>query len=47
MCHGDTTIEIVNKELGGVTGFGTEHYCTNWEALKNWVTEQQKKTTIV
>jgi hypothetical protein len=43
MCHGDTTIEIVDKDLRGVTGFGTQHQCKNWEDLKEWVIEQQEK----
>jgi hypothetical protein len=46
MCHGDTTIEIVDEDLGGVTGFGTEHHCKNWEELKEWVVERQKKDAL-
>jgi len=46
MCYGDTTFEIVNKELGGVSGFGTQHHCTNWEALKGWVSELVNKNPI-
>ncbi|KAG9241329.1 hypothetical protein BJ878DRAFT_234454 [Calycina marina] len=40
MCHGDTSIETVNKELGGVSGFGTVHQCTDWNALREWVSQQ-------
>jgi hypothetical protein len=46
MCHGDTTMEIVDEDLGGVTGFGTEHHCKNWDELKEWVLERQKKDAI-
>jgi hypothetical protein len=36
MCRPDLTIEIKNEELGGVTGFGTEHECRDWEQLQLW-----------
>jgi hypothetical protein len=41
MCQPDTTVEIKNKEIGGVTGFGTEHRCRNWNELIEWTTEWQ------
>ncbi|KAF6825887.1 hypothetical protein CPLU01_09977 [Colletotrichum plurivorum] len=37
MCKPDLTIEIANKTLGGVTGFGTEHQCINWQQLMDWM----------
>ncbi|KAF6822081.1 hypothetical protein CMUS01_11219 [Colletotrichum musicola] len=37
MCKPDLTIEVANKTLGGVTGFGTEHQCIRWEDLMDWV----------
>ncbi|KAF4867812.1 Oxidase ustYa [Colletotrichum siamense] len=37
MCKPDLTIEIANTTLNGVTGFGTEHQCINWEELMNWI----------
>ncbi|KAG4026281.1 hypothetical protein MFRU_042g00100 [Monilinia fructicola] len=40
MCCGDTSIEKVDSELKGVTGWGTEHMCTNWEELQEWVEER-------
>ena len=36
MCEPDTTIEIKNEEMGGVTGFGTEHQCKDWTQLMQW-----------
>ncbi|ATZ47631.1 hypothetical protein BCIN_02g08890 [Botrytis cinerea B05.10] len=42
MCCGDSTIERVDPELKGVTGWGTEHVCTNWEELQEWVGERQR-----
>ncbi|KAF7912147.1 uncharacterized protein EAF01_001168 [Botrytis porri] len=42
MCCGDSSIERVNSELKGVTGWGTEHMCTNWEELQEWVGERQR-----
>ena len=39
MCQADTTVETKNDELGGVTGFGTEHRCVDWEVLIGWVSQ--------
>lgn len=39
MCTPDLTVETKNKELGGVTGFGTEHECKDWGQLLSWVSE--------
>ncbi|KAL9052843.1 MAG: hypothetical protein Q9162_005142 [Coniocarpon cinnabarinum] len=39
MCKADTTIEVKNETLGGVTGFGTEHRCVQWDVLMNWVSD--------
>ena len=39
MCQPDTTIEVVNKTLGGVTGFGTEHRCRDWRQLVEWTSQ--------
>lgn len=36
MCNPDLTVEVSNKELGGVTGFGTVHRCVNWGSLMTW-----------
>ncbi|KAG9235074.1 hypothetical protein BJ875DRAFT_399930 [Amylocarpus encephaloides] len=43
MCHADTTIELVDKEIKGVRGFRTPHQCKNWEQLKQWTTEHASK----
>jgi hypothetical protein len=36
MCRPDLTIEVKDEELGGVTGFGTEHQCRDWQQLLLW-----------
>lgn len=41
MCQPDTTVEVKDKEIGGVTGFGTEHKCRNWIELIVWTTKWQ------
>ena len=41
ICQPDTTVEIKDKEIGGVTGFGTEHQCRDWDQLVSWTTEWQ------
>jgi hypothetical protein len=35
-CTPDLTVEVAGKS-GGVTGFGSEHQCTDWEGLIEWV----------
>ncbi|KAH8651549.1 hypothetical protein BGZ60DRAFT_388156 [Tricladium varicosporioides] len=42
MCHADTNIEPVIEEKGGVIGFGSTHFCRNYEALKEQVAERQR-----
>ena len=37
MCQADTTVEIVDETAGGVTGFGTQHQCKNWDELIGWL----------
>ncbi|KAI0199448.1 hypothetical protein F4808DRAFT_432518 [Astrocystis sublimbata] len=41
MCSGDVTLEVVDADIGGVHGFGTEHVCVDWEELKQWTSRQQ------
>ena len=41
MCHGDTTLEVVDEKINGVHGFRVEHQCKDWEQLKGWTSEQQ------
>ena len=36
MCHADTTVEVVDRASRGVTGYGVEHQCRNFEQLKKW-----------
>lgn len=38
MCNPDLAIEVKDLEKGGVSGFGTEHQCRNWNQLNAWVT---------
>jgi hypothetical protein len=33
------TLEVASRELDGVTGFGTEHMCVDWEELVGWTKE--------
>lgn len=42
MCHGDTTLEVVDEAINGVHGFRVEHQCKDWEQLKDWTSEQQR-----
>ncbi|KAF1963934.1 hypothetical protein BU23DRAFT_494794, partial [Bimuria novae-zelandiae CBS 107.79] len=37
MCNADLTVETKDTELGGVTGFGTEHRCVDWQGLLEWI----------
>jgi len=39
MCQPDLTVELVDEDVGGVTGFGTEHVCKNWNQLNEWVAQ--------
>ena len=41
ICKPDTTVEVKNEELGGVTGFGTKHQCRDWDQLVSWTREWQ------
>ena len=40
MCNADTTLEEMGMDhqgaLGSVNGWGTEHVCKDWEAMKDW-----------
>jgi hypothetical protein len=36
MCRPDTTVEVRDEEIKGVTGFGTEHQCSNFDELLKW-----------
>lgn len=37
MCRPDLTVEVGNETLMGVTGFGTEHQCVDWNQLMSWM----------
>ncbi|KAI8944220.1 hypothetical protein F4801DRAFT_585663 [Xylaria longipes] len=41
MCSGDITLEVVDPDIDGVHGFGTEHVCVDWEQLTQWTSRQQ------
>ncbi|KAK2036300.1 hypothetical protein LZ31DRAFT_452088, partial [Colletotrichum somersetense] len=39
MCQPDLTVEVANPQNGGVTGFGGERQCQNWNDLLKWTKE--------
>ena len=41
MCQPDTTVEVKDEVIGGVTGFGTEHKCRDWDQLIAWTSKWQ------
>ena len=45
MCRPDLTVEVKNEELGGVTGFGTEHECIDWKQLLDWMSQWEASKT--
>jgi len=42
MCQPDLTVEVKDEELGGVTGFGTEHQCVDWPQLLDWMKQYER-----
>ncbi|KAK7182249.1 hypothetical protein DPSP01_006967 [Paraphaeosphaeria sporulosa] len=46
MCQADTTLEVVDEKINGVHGFRTMHQCRDWEQLKTWTSEQQRKQHV-
>ncbi|KAG6999525.1 hypothetical protein G7Y79_00034g069480 [Physcia stellaris] len=41
MCQPDLTVEVKDPEIGGVTGFGTQHQCKDWGELIAWTRKWQ------
>ncbi|KAK1979233.1 hypothetical protein LZ30DRAFT_597385 [Colletotrichum cereale] len=41
LCRPDLTIEVGDPAIGGVTGFGTEHRCVDWEQLMGWMRDHE------
>lgn len=39
MCKPDLTIEVKREDIGGVTGFDTEHVCKEWNGLLEWTSK--------
>ena len=39
MCHADTNLEPVDWEAGGVTGWGSQRTCRNYQAVVEWANE--------
>lgn len=39
MCHADTNLEPIIPELGGASGFGSEHKCRDFARVKEFVGE--------
>lgn len=36
ICNPDLTVEVKDKEAGGVHGFGETHQCVDWTAINQW-----------
>ena len=43
MCHADTTLEAKDESVNGVTGFGIEHRCKDWNQLVEWTADRQRR----
>lgn len=41
MCYRDTAMELKDDEVNGVTGWGTEHECHDYEELVRWTNHVQ------
>ncbi|KAK1961356.1 hypothetical protein LY78DRAFT_662176 [Colletotrichum sublineola] len=41
LCRPDLTIEVGDPAIGGVTGFGTEHQCVDWQQLMEWMRDHE------
>ncbi|KAL4869530.1 hypothetical protein BDV12DRAFT_75899 [Aspergillus spectabilis] len=41
MCASDSTLEPVDAELGGVTGWGNERVCRDYAVLRAWAEERR------
>ncbi|APA11826.1 hypothetical protein sscle_08g065960 [Sclerotinia sclerotiorum 1980 UF-70] len=39
VCRPDTTVEVKDLKVNGVTGFEAEHFCVDWNQLVNWVSK--------
>lgn len=39
MCSADTNLELVDKDLKGVTGWGFERTCRDYDSVKAWAEE--------
>lgn len=46
MCQADTTLEVVDEAVNGVHGFRVLHKCRDWDQLKEWTSEQQRKQHV-
>lgn len=41
MCAADLTLEPIDPELGGVTGWGVKRTCRDWAKLKSWAEDRR------
>ncbi|KAK2042700.1 hypothetical protein LZ31DRAFT_623228 [Colletotrichum somersetense] len=41
LCRPDLTVEVGDPAIGGVTGFGTEHQCVDWQQLMDWMRDHE------
>ncbi|KAI2614926.1 hypothetical protein GGR54DRAFT_324394 [Hypoxylon sp. NC1633] len=37
MCHADTNLEPIEEDVGGATGWASEHKCRDFARLRDWV----------
>ncbi|MCJ1391627.1 hypothetical protein MMC18_004492 [Xylographa bjoerkii] len=46
MCCADSTVEVKEGDADGVKGFGTTHYCRDWEQLVQWTSDVQARSSV-
>lgn len=46
MCLADSTLEPLDDEGGGASGWHATHECRNWDALYDWAQEHGNDTTL-
>lgn len=44
MCVADTNIEKIDPDAGGVTGWGVERRCGDYDKVRHWATNWRSKT---
>lgn len=46
MCAADATLEPVEADLGGVTGWGVQRNCRNYSDLRAWAEERRASNAV-